>query len=59
MMEAKIMETAQVKVDNENSMIEKVELKEFHSRKYLENLKATKYKNKKVVFILPNGKEYK
>ena len=37
----------------------KIKLTEYHSKKYLENLKKTTYKDKKVVFILPNGKEYK
>ncbi len=37
----------------------RVELKEFHSKEYLEKKKKTAYKDKKVVFILPNGKEYR
>ncbi len=37
----------------------KIKLEENHSKKYLEMLKGTTYKNKKVVFILPNGREYK
>ena len=37
----------------------KVQLMEHHSIKYLEMLKETTYKDKKVVFILPNGREYK
>lgn len=46
-------------IDIEKSNEIKIELKEFHSKMYLEKLKETKYKNKKVIFILPNGKEYK
>ena len=46
-------------IDIEKSNAIKIELKEFHSKMYLEKLKETKYKNKKVIFILPNGKEYK
>ena len=55
-----IVETAAINnIDVENSNIVRVELKEFHSKIYLDKLKNTKYKNKKVIFILPNGKEYK
>lgn len=36
----------------------KIQLMEHHSIKYLEMLKGTTYKNEKVVFILPNGREY-
>lgn len=36
-----------------------IKINEYHTKKYLEKLKETTYKNKKVVFILPNGKEYK
>ena len=39
--------------------VEKVVLKEWHSTEYIKKLKETTYKNKKVVFILPNGKEYR
>lgn len=46
-------------IDIEKSSEIKIELKEFHSKMYLEKLKETKYKNKQVIFILPNGKEYK
>lgn len=55
-----IVETAAINnIDVENSNIVRVELKEFYSKIYLDKLKNTKYKNKKVIFILPNGKEYK
>lgn len=55
-----IVETAAINnIDVENSNIVRVELKEFHSKIYLDKIKNTKYKNKKVIFILPNGKEYK
>lgn len=55
-----IVETAAINnIDVENSNIVRVELKEFHSKIYLDKLKNTKYKNKKAIFILPNGKEYK
>lgn len=37
---------------------EKVTLTEFHSKEYLDKLRKTTYKDKEVVFILPNGKEY-
>jgi hypothetical protein len=37
----------------------KIKLEQNHSIKYLEMLKETTYKDKKVVFILPNGREYK
>lgn len=39
--------------------IAKIKLEEYHSKEYLELLKKTTYKGQKVVFILPNGKEYK
>ncbi len=42
-----------------NNEYEKVEIKENHTIEYLNNLKKTTYKDKKVVFILPSGKEYK
>lgn len=51
-------EVAKINLTIDND-ITKVELKEFHSKLYLEKLKETTYKDKKVVFILPNGKEYK
>lgn len=38
---------------------EKIAIKENHTKLYLDNLKKTTYKDKKVVFILPSGKEYK
>lgn len=39
--------------------VEKVVLKEWHSTEYIKKIKETTYKNKEVVFILPNGKEYR
>ena len=36
-----------------------IKLNDYHSIKYLELLKETTYKNEEVVFILPNGREYK
>ena len=50
-----IIEKATNKIENK---IIKVILTEYHTKEYLRNLKRTTYKNKKVVFILPNGKEY-
>lgn len=50
-----IIEKATNKIENK---IIKVTLTEYHTKEYLRNLKRTTYKNKKVVFILPNGKEY-
>ena len=38
--------------------IQTIKLNEYHSIKYLDMLKETTYKGKKVVFILPNGREY-
>ncbi len=52
-----VKEKAVIDIEKSNEI--KIELKEFHSKMYLEKLKETKYKNKKVIFILPNGKEYK
>lgn len=37
----------------------KVKLDGVHSKKYIKMLKETTYKDKEVVFILHNGKEYK
>lgn len=64
-----IVEAAVIKkVDNEKASlkyvvengIKKVTLDEFHSKEYIKRLKETTYKDdKKVVFILPNGKEVK
>ena len=48
-----------IAVDIEKSNEIRVELKEFHSKIYLNKLKEKKYKDKNVIFILPNGKEYK
>lgn len=39
--------------------VERIELKNWHSKDYLIKLSKTTYKDKKVVFILPNGKEFK
>lgn len=50
-------ETATIDIEKSNEI--KIELKEFHSKIYLDNLKEKKYKDKNVIFILPNGKEYK
>lgn len=36
----------------------RIKFKDFHSKQYLDNLRKTTYKDKKVVFVLPNGKEY-
>lgn len=52
------VETAKLDVVAENGYLQ-IKLKEFHSKQYLEKMKKTTYKDKKVVFILPNGKEYK
>lgn len=52
-----IKETAAVDIEKSNEI--KIELKEFHSKIYLNKLKEKKYKDKNVIFILPNGKEYK
>lgn len=52
-----IKETATIDIEKSNEI--KVELKEFHSKIYLNKLKEKKYKDKNVIFILPNGKEYK
>ena len=48
-------ETANVK---EETKVLRIELKEWHSRKYLKEKLETTYKGKEVVFILPNGKEF-
>lgn len=37
----------------------KIKINEIHSKKYLDKLKTTTYKDEEVVFILPSGKEYK
>ena len=52
-----IKETTTIDIEKSNEI--KVELKEFHSKIYLNKLKEKKYKDKNVIFILPNGKEYK
>lgn len=41
-----------------NDNVEKIKIKDIHTKKYLDNLKKTTFKNKKVIFILPSGKEY-
>lgn len=43
----------------ETTMPKMIKLNDFHSIKYLEKLRQTTYKNEKVVFILPNGRECK
>ena len=54
------IETADLKNNLEKETIEnQVILKEWHSVKYLKLLKETTYKGKKVVFILPDGKEFR
>ena len=40
-------------------IIQKIQLNEYHTIRYLEMLKETTYKGKEVVFILPNGREVK
>lgn len=52
------VETASVNKINAENERTKIVIKEFHSKKYLDNLRKTTYKNKKVVFVLPDGKEY-
>lgn len=57
--EQETKEQASLKYVVENG-IKKVKLNEFHSTEYIKKLKETTYKDdKKVVFILPNGKEVK
>ena len=46
------------KIKTEKAMPMRIQLNEHHSIEYLELLKLTTYKGKKVVFILPNGREY-
>ena len=53
----KIVETASLDV-NQELAVTKIKIDKIHTKKYLDNLKETAYKNKKVVFILPSGKEY-
>lgn len=53
----KIVETASLDV-NQELAVTKVKIDKIHTKKYLDNLKETTYKNKKVVFVLPSGKEY-
>ena len=57
MMEMATKETAKVETIQETE-IQKIQLNELHTIKYLEMLRKTTYKGKKVVFILPNGREY-
>ena len=57
MMEMATKETAKVETIHETE-IQKIQLNELHTIKYLEMLRKTTYKGKKVVFILPNGREY-
>lgn len=51
------VETAMMKNEIEDNKL-KIKISENHSVKYLEKLKKTTYKGKKVVFILANGREY-
>lgn len=51
--------TMQTKGQEESKKYTKIKLTEFHSKAYLDRLKETTYKDKKVVFILPNNKEVK
>lgn len=53
----KIVETASLDVSQELA-VTKVKIDKIHTKKYLDNLKETTYNNKKVVFVLPSGKEY-
>lgn len=41
-----------------NNEYEKIKINESHTIEYLDNLKKTTYKDKKIVFVLPSGKEY-
>lgn len=45
--------------DIKEKEITKIKLTEIHTKRYLELLKETTYKNQNVVFILVSGKEYK
>ena len=47
-----------MEVPKEKSTLKKIKLNEIHSKKYIDNLKETTYKDEKVVFILPSGREY-
>jgi len=35
-----------------------IKINKTHTKKYLDKLRETTYKNQEVVFILPSGKEY-
>ena len=48
-----------MEVPKEKTTMKKIKLNEIHSKKYIEKLKETTYKDEKVVFILPDGKEYR
>ena len=52
------METAMMETSKEKATLKKIKLNEIHSKKYIEKLKETTYKDEKVVFILPSGREY-
>lgn len=52
-------QTNQKQEMNQKNNVEKIILKEWHSIEYLRKLKETTYKDKEVVFILPDGKEYR
>ena len=47
------------KTTMDNKDFKKIEIKENHTIEYLKRLKETIYKNEKVVFIMPSGKEHK
>ena len=47
-----------MEVPKEKATVKKIKLNEIHSKKYIDNLKETTYKDEKVVFILPSGREY-
>ena len=45
-------------VKEQETQIKKIKIYDNHTYKYLDKLRETTYKGEKVVFILPNGKEY-
>lgn len=47
-----------METSKEKATLKKIKLNEIHSKKYIDNLKETTYKDEKVVFILPSGREY-
>lgn len=52
------VETANINKNAVEDERTRIKIKNFHSKQYLDNLRKTTYKGKKVVFVLPNGKEY-